>query len=221
MNILWEVSSSLAIILVLTFFVTSAGFCHLCLPCCLKDGNLNQVIVKGDLGCHAGLDCYCYVSGGLTALQNTLIIYWHFAFSIVLVLMMWLAYERKVISEKEQMGCHYTRPISWEKEVNRLNLMRRWEDGMEWECFVILLLLLRRGVSPRQLRKRWLLSRHSVVDLGRNLATSFIREHIKSLNKGRIAHWFSATLIFHLLECRWWRVLMRPLFCNNGFSGCK
>ena len=45
-------------------------------------------------------------SGGLTALQNTLIIV-AFPFSIVLVLMMWSLMKR-VISRKEQMGLAIT-----------------------------------------------------------------------------------------------------------------
>ena len=105
---LGSVLSLLAIILVLTFFVTSADSATYVLAMLSEDGNLNPSNRKKVIwGVMLALIAIALMfSGGLTALQNTLIIV-AFPFSIVLVLMMW-SLMKELYHEKEQMGLAIT-----------------------------------------------------------------------------------------------------------------
>lgn len=105
---LGSVLSVLAITLVLTFFVTSADSATYVLAMLSEDGNLNPSNRKKVIwGVMLALIAIALMfSGGLTALQNTLIIV-AFPFSIVLVLMMW-SLMKELYHEKEQMGLAIT-----------------------------------------------------------------------------------------------------------------
>ena len=114
----------LAIILVLTFFVTSADSATYVLAMLSEDGNLNPSNRKKVIwGVMLALIAIALMfSGGLTALQNTLIIV-AFPFSIVLVLMMW-SLMKELYHEKSKWDSplHQTDIL---RRINRLNLMRK------------------------------------------------------------------------------------------------
>lgn len=110
---LGSVLSLLAIILVLTFFVTSADSATYVLAMLSEDGNLNPSNRKKVIwGVMLALIAIALMfSGGLTALQNTLH-YCRFSIFYSTSVDDVVAYER-VISRKRANGTrHYTRPIS-------------------------------------------------------------------------------------------------------------
>lgn len=121
---LGSVLSLLAIILVLTFFVTSADSATYVLAMLSEDGNLKpsnrKKVIWGVM--LAMIAIALMFSGGLTALQNTLIIV-ALPFSIVLVLMMW-SLMKELYHEKSKWDLPLHQ-IDILRRINRLNLMRK------------------------------------------------------------------------------------------------
>ncbi len=102
------IASVVAIILIITFFITSADSATYVLAMLSDDGNLkpknNLKIFWGVL--LATIAIVLLLSGGLVALQNTLIIV-AFPFSLIMVLIM-VSLVIELLHEKDKMGLSIT-----------------------------------------------------------------------------------------------------------------
>lgn len=102
------IASVVAIILIVTFFITSADSATYVLAMLSDDGNLkpknNLKIFWGVL--LATIAIVLLLSGGLVALQNTLIIV-AFPFSLIMVLIM-VSLVIELLHEKDKMGLSIT-----------------------------------------------------------------------------------------------------------------
>ena len=102
------IASVVAIILIITFFITSADSATYVLAMLSDDGNLkpknNIKIFWGVL--LATIAIVLLLSGGLVALQNTLIIV-AFPFSLIMVLIM-VSLVIELLHEKDKMGLSIT-----------------------------------------------------------------------------------------------------------------
>lgn len=102
------IASVVAIILIVTFFITSADSATYVLAMLSDDGNLKP---KNDLKIFWGvllatIAIVLLLSGGLVALQNTLIIV-AFPFSLIMVLIM-VSLVIELLHEKDKMGLSIT-----------------------------------------------------------------------------------------------------------------